>query len=94
MTAMSIDASQPILHERSRPLLSFINMSWTCRLLVPGFAGGGFVALAGRGHAVAGCAPGIAHPAGQHTFSEAAHTPVGNTDVSSHLGLHQTRQFF
>lgn len=46
---------------------------------IPGFAGGGFVALAGRGHAVAGCAPGIAHPAGQHTFSGAAHIPIGNT---------------
>lgn len=42
----------------------------------PGFAGGGFVALAGRGYAVAGCAPGVAHPAGQHTFSGAAHTPA------------------
>lgn len=46
----------------------------------PGFAGGGFAALAGRGHAVAGCAPRIAHPAEQRTSSGAAHTPVGETD--------------
>lgn len=45
-------------------------------MTLPGFAGGGFVALAGRGHAAAGCAPGAAHPAGQRTFSGAAHTPV------------------
>lgn len=48
---------------------------------MPGFAGGEFVAPAGRGHAVAGCAPGIVHPAEQHTFSGAAHTPIGNTDI-------------
>lgn len=45
-------------------------------MTLPGFAGGGFVALAGRGHAAAECAPGVAHPAGQRTFSGAAHTPV------------------
>ena len=50
---------------------------------IPGFAGGGFVALAGRGYAVAGCAPGIAHPVGQHTFFGAAHTPVGNTNTDT-----------
>lgn len=43
---------------------------------VPGFAGGGFVALAGTGHAAAGCAPESAHPAEQHTFSEAPHIPA------------------
>lgn len=43
---------------------------------VLGFAGGGFVALAGTGHAAAGCAPEIAHPAEQHTFSEAPHIPA------------------
>lgn len=41
-----------------------------------GFAGGEFVALAGTGHAAAGCAPEIAHPAEQHTFSEAPHIPA------------------
>lgn len=45
-------------------------------MFIPGFAGGGFVALAGRGYAVAECAPGVAHPAGQHTFSGAVHTPI------------------
>lgn len=50
---------------------------------IPGFAGGGFVALAGRGYAVAGCAPGIAHPVGQHTFFGAAHIPVGNTNTDT-----------
>lgn len=43
---------------------------------VLGFAGGGFVALAGTGHAAAGCAPESAHPAEQHTFSEAPHIPA------------------
>lgn len=43
---------------------------------VLGFAGGGFVALAGTGRAAAGCAPEIAHPAEQHTFSEAPHIPA------------------
>lgn len=47
---------------------------------MPGFAGGEFVAPAGRGYAAAGCAPGVAHLAEQHTFSGAAHTPIGNTD--------------
>lgn len=56
-------------------------MTAICQLQIPGFAGGGFVALAGRGYAAAGCAPGVAHPAGQRTFSGAAHTPVGNTDM-------------
>lgn len=41
-----------------------------------GFAGGGFVALAGTGYAAAGCAPEIAHPAEQHIFSEAPHIPA------------------
>lgn len=48
---------------------------------IPGFAGGGFVALAGIGYAVAGCAPTIAHPAEQHTSSGAAHTPVRNVNL-------------
>lgn len=47
-------------------------------LRLPGFAGVRFVALAGRGHAVAGCVPRVAHPVVQHTFSGAAHTPVAN----------------
>lgn len=55
-----------------------IFMTPLCQLQIPGFAGGGFVALAGRGHAAAGCAQGVGHPAGQHTFSGAAHTPIGN----------------
>lgn len=50
-------------------------------MFTPGFAGEGFVALAGRGYAVAGCAPGIAHPAGQHTFFGAAHIPVEKTSL-------------
>lgn len=53
----------------------------TCQLQIPGFAGGGFVALAGTGYAAAGCAPGISHPAGQHTFSGVAHTPIRNADT-------------
>ena len=54
---------------------------------IPGFAGGGFVALAGRGYAVAGCAPGIAHPVGQHTFFGAAHIPVGNTNTDRQMNM-------
>lgn len=48
-----------------------------------GFAGGEFVALAGTGHAAAGCAPENAHPAEQHTFSEAPHIPA-RTQKSHH----------
>lgn len=51
-------------------------------MYIPGFAGGGFVALAGRGHAVAECVPGIAHPVEPHTSSGAPHTPVGNKHVA------------
>lgn len=53
----------------------------TLNVKIPGFAGEVFVALAGREHAVAGCAPGIAHPAEQHTFSEAVHTPIKKPQV-------------
>lgn len=49
----------------------------------PGFAGGGFVALAGTRCVAAECAPGSARPAGLRTFSVAAHTPVLNTNVFS-----------
>lgn len=45
---------------------------------VLGFAGGEFVALAGRGCAAVVCAPRVAHPGVQHTSSGAAHTPDGN----------------
>lgn len=41
-----------------------------------GFAGGGSAALAGTGHAAAGCAPGSARPAEQHTFSGAPRIPA------------------
>lgn len=56
-----------------------------CKLQIPGFAGGGFVALAGTGYAAAGCAPGVAYPAGQHTFSGAAHTPVEAQMCTTHI---------
>ena len=52
--------------------------------LVPGSAGGGSAALAGKAHAGAGCAPGNARPAGPHTSSGAAHTPAftfNNTQI-------------
>ena len=63
----------------------------TRQRLTPGFAGGGFVARAGRGYAVAGCAPGVAHPAEQHTFSAAVHTPIGNKDRIPKYYIHVTK---
>ncbi len=56
-------------------------MAAICLPQIPGFAGGRFVALAGSGYAAAGCAPRIAHPAGQRTFSGAAHTPIENRSM-------------
>lgn len=54
---------------------------------IPGFAGGGFVALAGTRYAAAGCALQVAHPGGQHTFSGAVHTPIRNIDKQTTVNV-------
>lgn len=62
---------------------------------VPVFAGVGSVVLAGRGRAVAVCAPVVSHLVGQRTSSAAAHTPNTHTHrievVEGSSCTHQSR---